>query len=99
MNVYGSHVDELKERLDLFIHHPDWYMERGIPHSLGIMFHGVPGAGKTSTIKAIAKDTHRHIFNLSLRPYTSQRQLTNLFFNETVIVYGHDGNKQTLKIP
>ena len=99
MNVYGSHVDELKERLDLFIQHPDWYMERGIPHSLGIMFHGVPGAGKTSTIKAIAKDTHRHIFNLSLRPYTSQRQLTNLFFNETVIVYGHDGNKQTLKIP
>ena len=98
-NVYGSHVNELKERLDLFINRPDWYMERGIPHSLGILFHGVPGAGKTSTIKAIAKDTHRHIFNLSLRPYTSQRQLTNLFFNETVIVYGHDGNKQTLKIP
>jgi hypothetical protein len=99
MNVYGSHVNELKERLDLFLNHPDWYMDRGIPHSLGILFHGVPGAGKTSTIKAIAKDTHRHIFNLSLRPYTSQRQLTNLFFNETVVVYGHDGNKQTLKIP
>jgi len=98
-NVYGNHVDELKERLDLFIQHPDWYMERGIPHSLGIMLHGVPGAGKTSTIKAIAKDTHRHIFNLSLRPYTSQRQLTNLFFNETVVVQGPDGNKQTLKIP
>lgn len=98
-NVYGGHVNELKERLDLFIHHPNWYMERGIPHSLGIMFHGIPGAGKTSTIKAIAKDTHRHIFNLSLRPFTTQRQLTNLFFNETVIVYGHDGNKMTLKIP
>ena len=98
-NVYGTHVTELKERLDLFLNHPDWYMERGIPHSLGILFHGVPGAGKTSTIKAIAKDTHRHIFNLSLRPYTSQRQLTNLFFNETVVVYGHDGNKITLKIP
>jgi hypothetical protein len=98
-NVYGNHVDELKERLDLFIHHPDWYIERGIPHSLGIMLHGVPGAGKTSTIKAIAKDTHRHIFNLSLRPYTSQRQLTNLFFNETVVVMGYDGNKMTYKIP
>jgi len=98
-NVYGNHVDELKERLDLFVNHPDWYMDRGIPHSLGIMLHGVPGAGKTSTIKAVAKDTHRHIFNLSLRPYTSQRQLINLFFNETVVIFGHDGNKQTLKIP
>lgn len=98
-NVYGNHVDELKERLELFVDHPDWYMERGIPHSLGIMLHGVPGAGKTSTIKAIAKDTKRHIFNLSLRPYTTQRQLTNLFFNETVVVMGYDGNKMTYKIP
>ena len=98
-NVYGHHVDELKERLNLFVNHPDWYMERGIPYSLGIMLHGVPGAGKTSTIKAIAKDTNRHIFNLSLRPYTTQRQLTNLFFNETVHVQTYDGGKQTLKIP
>lgn len=98
-NVYGNHVDELKERLNLFVNHPDWYMERGIPYSLGIMLHGVPGAGKTSTIKAIAKDTNRHIFNLSLRPYTTQRQLTNLFFNETVHVQTYDGGKQTLKIP
>lgn len=98
-NVYGNHVDELKERLDLFVNHPEWYMERGIPHSLGIMLHGVPGAGKTSTIKAIAKDTNRHIFNLSLRAFTTQRQLTNLFFNETVTVHTYDGSKQTLKIP
>lgn len=99
MNVYGHHVDELKERLDLFVNHPEWYMERGIPHSLGILLHGIPGAGKTSTIKAIAKDTNRHIFNLSLRPYTTQKQLTNLFFNETVVVNGYDGGKQSYRIP
>jgi len=98
-NVYGTHVDELKERLDLFIHYPEWYAERGIPHSLGIMIHGIPGAGKTSTIKAIAKDTHRHIFNLSLRPYTTQKQLLNLFFNESVVVYKYDGSKTTYNIP
>jgi DNA polymerase III delta prime subunit len=98
-NVYGNHVDELKERLNLFIKHPDWYMERGIPHSLGIMLHGVPGSGKTSTIKAVARDTHRHIFNLSLRPYTTQRQLTSLFFNETVVVHSYDGAKLSYKIP
>lgn len=98
-NVYGDHVNELKERLDLFIHHPEWYAERGIPHSLGIMLHGIPGAGKTSTIKAIAKDTHRHIFNLSLRAYTTQKQLLNLFYNESVVVYKYDGSKTTYNIP
>lgn len=97
-NVYGNHVSELKERLDLFINHPEWYIERGIPHSIGILLHGVPGGGKTSTIKAISKDTNRHIFNLSLRDHTTQQQLTNLFFNDTVNIMV-EGNKQTLKIP
>jgi hypothetical protein len=60
------------------------------------MLHGTPGAGKTSTIKAIAKDTNRHIFNLSLRKYTTQKQLINLFFNENVnIVPENNGGKQT----
>lgn len=98
-NVYGNHVDELKERLDLFVNHPEWYAERGIPHSLGIMLHGIPGAGKTSTIKAIAKDTHRHIFNLSLRAYTTQKQLLNLFYNEAVVVHKYDGSKTSYNIP
>lgn len=99
MNVFGSHVGELKERLDLFVNHPDWYMHRGIPHSLGILLHGIPGAGKTSTIKAIARDTNRHIFNLSLRPYTTQKQLMNLFFNENVTVAVDGGQPQTYSIP
>ncbi len=99
-NVYGDHVVDLKERLDLFVNHPEWYLERGIPHSIGIMLHGVPGAGKTSTIKAIANDTKRHIFNLSLRAFTTQRQLTNLFYNETVSVLDPAlGTQQTFKIP
>jgi AAA+ superfamily predicted ATPase len=95
-NVFGSHVAELKERINLFVNHPEWYAQRGIPHSLGILLHGIPGAGKTSTIKAIAKDTNRHIFNLSLRKYTTQKQLINLFFNENVnIVPENNGGKQT----
>ncbi len=98
-NVYGSHVDELRERLSIFVDHPEWYQERGIPHTLGIMLHGIPGAGKTSTIKAIAKDTGRHIFSLALRPYTTCKQLTSLFYDETVHVTGTDGAQQTYRIP
>jgi hypothetical protein len=98
-NVYGDHVAELRDRLDLFVHHPEWYAARGIPHSLGILLHGIPGAGKTSTIKAIARDTNRHIFNLSLRSFTTQKQLTSLFYNETVTVTGADGQPQTYRIP
>jgi DNA replication protein DnaC len=98
-NVFGDHVEELKERLDLFVNYPDWYEQRGIPHSLGILLHGIPGAGKTSTIKAIAHDTKRHIFNLSLRPYTTQKQLTHLFFNENVSVVNDDGTRQIFRIP
>ncbi len=97
-NIYGTHVEELRERLDLFMNHPEWYIDRGIPHTLGIMMHGVPGAGKTSTIKAIARDTNRHIFNLSLRPYTTCKQLTNLFYNETVHVM-EGPSTVTYKIP
>ena len=98
-NVYGAHVDELRERLNIFINHPEWYEERGIPHTLGIMLHGIPGAGKTSTIKAIAKDTGRHIFNLSLRPYTTCKQLTNLFYDENVAVTAADGSPVNYRIP
>jgi hypothetical protein len=99
-NVFGDHVTELRERLDLFLNRPEWYMERGIPHCLGILLHGIPGAGKTSTIKAIAHDTNRHIVNLSLRPWTTQKQLMQLFFDETVSVsVPGQSQAQTYKIP
>lgn len=85
-NVYGSHLDVVKERMKLFINNPDWYKDKGIPYTLGILLHGPPGTGKTSLIKAIAKDTDRHIFNIKLQPDTTQTQLNNLFFNENVCV-------------
>lgn len=98
-NIYGSHVADLKERIDLFCNHPEWYMERGIPHTLGLLLHGVPGAGKTSTIKAVAADTNRHIFNISLREFTTQKQLDQLFYNEIVHVTDSAGVQCIYRIP
>lgn len=91
-NVFGKHIDIIRERIDLFINQPEWYIKRGIPHTLGILLHGPPGTGKTSLIKAIAKDTDRHIINISLRECSTQTQLRNLFFNENLTILDNKTN-------
>lgn len=98
-NIFGEHLREIKERVDLFINSPEWYRERGIPYTLGIMLYGRPGCGKTSMIKAIAKDSNRHLVNISLRENTTQRQLMNLFFDETILITNEEGQQTTVIIP
>ena len=97
-NVFGDHLNLIKERVDLFCNNPDWYKEKGIPYTLGILLHGPPGTGKTSIIKAIAKDTNRHIFNIRFHKDTTKTQLNNLFFNEEVKVI-KNGKFETYTIP
>lgn len=98
-NIYGNHINEIKNRIEQFIHHPEWYSKRGIPHTLGLLLHGNPGCGKTSLIKAIAKDTNRHVFNINLRKTTTQRQLLNLFFEENVTVMNSGNETVVITIP
>jgi chaperone BCS1 len=50
------------------------------------MFHGDPGCGKTSTVKAIANTARRHIINIQLSEIKSKAQLRHLFFNEEIHV-------------
>jgi DNA polymerase III delta prime subunit len=97
-NIFGEHLNIVKDRIHLFIDNPQWYEEKGIPYTLGIMLHGPPGTGKTSLIKAIAKDTKRHIFNIKLHRDTTQTQLRNLFFNESVYVL-QNGKTESYNIP
>lgn len=48
------------------------------------MFHGEPGCGKTSTIKALANYTQRHIVSVSLSNIQTYKQLTAAFHNEYI---------------
>jgi hypothetical protein len=97
-HVYFEECAYLRRRLDFFLHHKDWYDRKGIPHTLGLVMWGLPGCGKTSTIKAIANETKRHIFNVLLSEVKTREALKNLFFNDTVLV--NDGEMtQTLHIP
>ena len=41
----NSHIERFDDRF--------WYASRGIPRTLGILLHGIPGCGKTSFIKSL----------------------------------------------
>lgn len=83
-NLFGEDIDTIKSRVNFFINNRNWYNEKGIPYSLGLLLSGEPGTGKTSTIKCLANETGRHIFNINLNNDISKQQLENLFFNEIV---------------
>merc|ERR1712233_24975 len=65
-NVFYPEKDDVVKRLDFFSKNKEWYKKRGIPYTMGFLFYGAPGCGKTSTIKAIANHTQRHIVSVPL---------------------------------
>jgi hypothetical protein len=97
-NVYLRQCEELQKRVEFFQKRRDWYDSKGIPHTLGIVMWGHPGCGKTSTIKAIANDTKRHIFNIMLSEIKTKEALKNLFYNDTVPIFGGE-RLETYHIP
>jgi DNA polymerase III delta prime subunit len=60
-NVFFPEKDELMKKIQFFSDNESWYVVNGIPYMFGLLLHGEPGCGKTSTIKAIANMTQRHI--------------------------------------
>ena len=95
-NIFFEQKPEFLKRMDFFVNRKDWYYRKGIPYTLGFMFYGEPGCGKTSTIKAIANYTKRHIININLDDIISKTQLKNLFYNEKLIVLNPETNKEDL---
>ena len=74
-------IDDVVKRLDFFSKNKEWYKKRGIPYTMGFLFYGAPGCGKTSTIKAIANHTQRHIVSVPLNKIKTAKELLNVFYN------------------
>ena len=85
-NVFFEQCSQVKKRVKFFLNDRSWYDKKGIPYTLGFLFHGEPGCGKTSTVKAIANEGRRHIINIQLSEIKSKAQLHHLFFNEEIHV-------------
>ena len=98
-NVFFEHRKQVRDRVKFFLEHRDWYEKKGIPYTLGFMFHGPPGTGKTSSIKAIANAGRRHIVNIQLSEVKTKQQLQHLFFNDEIYVFnGVNTEKYTIPI-
>jgi len=80
-NVFYPEKEDILKRIDFFTNNKAWYKKRGIPYTMGFMFYGQPGCGKTSTIKAIANYTQRHIVSIPLNKIKSAKELLNIFYH------------------
>ena len=97
-NLFGEEIDIIRKRVNFFRDNKDWYDRKGIPYTLGILVSGNPGTGKTSLIKCISNEMHRHIINVHLTDQMSKQQIENLFFNEHIKVT-QNGHTDIYTIP
>ena len=88
-NIFFPEKEELKEKIKFFLDNESWYLDHGIPYMFGLLLHGEPGCGKTSTIKAIANMTQRHIVSVPLKNIKTMSELYQA-------LYGGKINKATI---
>lgn len=72
------------ETIEHFIRNKQWYKDRGLNHTLGILLSGDPGCGKTSFIKALLNQTGRHCIEVKLSEDFNCSELKDIVFNEEI---------------
>ncbi len=83
-NLVFQHKNDLKSRIDFFNSNSQFYNKLGIPYTLGMLFYGSPGTGKTSTIKAIANYTKRHIISIPMTKLNKYSSLRRILLDENI---------------
>jgi hypothetical protein len=78
-NIFFTDKDLLLKKLNFFLNNEAWYIEKGIPYTLGFLFYGEPGCGKTSCIKALANFTKRHILQINLKNIKTCGNFVSIF--------------------
>ncbi len=82
-NLFFEGKEALIQRLDAF-NHKDKYIKMGLPHTLGLLFHGQPGTGKTSCIKAIANYMQMSLILVPMNKIKTRQQLEDIFLEKYV---------------
>jgi GTPase SAR1 family protein len=82
---FCSEKQKMLEIIDNFSNKKGSYSLSSNVYKLGILLHGKPGCGKTSFIKALAKEMNRNIVTISLDKFTSCSCFMKLFHSEYLL--------------
>ncbi len=82
-NLFFEGKEALIQRLDAF-KNKERYIKMGLPHTLGLLFHGQPGTGKTSCIKAIARYMQMSIILVPMNKIKTRSQLEEIFLEKFI---------------
>lgn len=90
--IFIPEIDKIIECVSSFKNKTGRFGKHMLPYKLGFLLYGYPGCGKTSTIKAIAREMQRHIIEINLKMIKTTTQLAHLF-NVKFIVNDHSTRK------
>lgn len=82
-NLFFDGKDELINRLNSFKNR-EKYKTLGLPETLGLLFYGEPGTGKTSCIKAVAQYLDMSIILVPMSQIKTKKRLEELFFSSRI---------------
>jgi hypothetical protein len=83
-NMFFDAKDTVVRALDNFAGDVKEYGRLGIPHTIGFLFHGIQGSGKTSCIKCIARHTRRHLVVVSMKRIRDIDTLKRVFLDDQI---------------
>lgn len=85
-------------RIEVYNDDKPFYVNNGIPYTLGIGFHGIPGTGKTSLVKALCGHLKKDLYCINLSNVTDnglESALTRTPKNAIVLIEDFDSAKVT----
>ena len=83
-NRFFTGKKEIIDKINFFLKNEQWYKDRGIPYTLGILLWGQPGCGKTGFIKALMNLTQRHGIDIKLSKKFSMSGLKQVICDDEI---------------
>jgi chaperone BCS1 len=89
-SMFFDRKDELVKSIKNFMDSEESYEKLGLPYTFGALFHGEPGTGKTSAIKAIANMTKRNICLVPTHIIDTRDKLLAVFISTATYMKIHE---------